>query len=186
LNQYLAFCRLGISWPHNGQEQQIFTNQVDKRCDDIAQYYSTWLDNEREANKDFCTNNPDAKEIFKASNLIHTIETGNGQRDVSLHHKCQAWLQKEEGKKHKNKIVVPYELIVVSENGMLKGNGTRKGNGKFETVTQDEGPVPTTLVVEESIEQMTVENYEPEATATEMPTTLDTQSAPEATVSIEA
>ena len=103
----------------------------------------------------------------------------------------------KEEKKNRQKIIVPQELIIVSEYRMERGEfeevgdgmnetvtGVR-GNGMFETVTLDEGPRPTIVVVEESVEQVTVDLYD-EVTTTEeaSPTTLLTQDEPKVTTSV--
>jgi hypothetical protein len=196
LNHYLAFCKLGIRWPHNGGILYIKAGQTDKYCGDIVNYYSSWIDHPREANKDFCTRNKVAKKIFKSQKIIPSVETSPGLRDVGVEHKCKAWLAKEE-KKKEQKIIVPRELIIVSEYRTEKGNfeevenGTNKtatrvrGNGVFETVTLNEGPKPTTVVVEESVEQVTVDLYDEETTTEEAsPTTLLAQDEPKVTTSV--
>ena len=188
LNHYLAFCKLGIRWPHNGETLYIRPGQTDKYCGDIMAYYSSWVEHPREANKDFCTRNKIAKEIFKSQTLVPSVETSPGKRDLGIHHKCRKWLAHEE--KHGQKIVVPQELITASNNQIAKAKfeGVEnvpsdktevvRRNVVFVTGALDEGSKSAAVVAEESVEQVIVDLYE-EATLTEhlMPTTLRTQSA---------
>jgi homoaconitase/3-isopropylmalate dehydratase large subunit len=176
----------------------VVPGSIDKHCSEIIRYYSSWIDHPREANKHFCKENPLAKKIFKSQSVVSSVETYPGKRDVNHEAKCKAWLQKED--KKKDPVIVPKELIVISEHRMKNKTvtaidpaipsssssaidqsavstariSTREptkiltatGNGVFHTITLDQGVVPTTVIVEESMDQITVDNYD-EATMTQ-------------------
>lgn len=183
LNRYVAFCRLGIRWPHNGELLSIVPGQHDKYCEEIIKFYETWPDDPKAANKHFCRRDPVAKKIFSSEIWTRILTTVPGATAHNHKIRCEQWFAREERKHY---IMIPKELIDISKNRIKPGNitaeeqangtfkstvlgpkavpttvampkSTVRGNGVFHTFTLDQGLVPTTVVVEESAEKITID-----------------------------
>ena len=146
-------------------------DQTDKHCGDIINLYSSWVDNEREANKHFCTDNKIAKEIFKSQKDVHSVLTYSAHRAKSVEHVCHGWLRNQGGK-GKN-IAVPADLIMDSDNrtAILKNGGFGNGTNSEESVVQ----IDNGLYEDDDGDG---EDDEPSAIEESTPTTFLTEAAP--------
>lgn len=109
LNHFLAYCELGIKWPHHddvkfsngkvplGERHRTHMHMIDPRCSIIKD--ETAGMSEDEANLHFCTMSP-AGELVFADELSHIDGIGlplpgwglKGPDSGNHHHMCKRWL----------------------------------------------------------------------------------------------